>query len=118
MTREIKVAAIQMDANPAPTGERMARADKLVKAAAEAGAQLVVLPELFNTGYAYSDENFRLAERLDGMTVGWMRETAASLHIHLAGSLMLLDGNEVYNSLLLFAPDGRYWLGDWRITSA
>jgi hypothetical protein len=47
-----------------------------------------------------------------------MRETAASLHIHLAGSLMLLDGNEVYNSLLLFAPDGRYWLGDWRITSA
>jgi predicted amidohydrolase len=71
-----------------------------------------VLPELFNTGYAYAEENFALAERIDGTTVGWLRETAASLQIHLAGSLMLLDGNEVYNSLLLFAPDGRYWRYD------
>jgi hypothetical protein len=112
MGREIKVAAIQMEANPAATEERVARADKLVRTAAEAGAQLVVLPELFNTGYAYAEENFALAERIDGTTVGWLRETAASLQIHLAGSLMLLDGNEVYNSLLLFAPDGRYWRYD------
>jgi hypothetical protein len=112
MPRTINVAAVQMDANPAPTADRLARADRLTRAAAEAGAQLVVLPELFNTGYAYAEANYRLAEPIDGPTVAWMKEVTARLNIHLAGSLMLLDENEVYNALLLFAPDGRFWRYD------
>jgi len=112
MPRAIKIAAVQMDANPAPTGERLVRAEKLVTQAAQAGAQLVVLPELFNTGYAYAAANHALAEPLDGSTAAWMRETAARLNIHLAGSLMLLDQDEVYNALLLFSPAGRRWRYD------
>jgi predicted amidohydrolase len=38
-----------------------------------------------------------------------MKETAAKHGIHLAGSLMLRDGGEIYNALLLLAPDGRTW---------
>lgn len=111
-TSGIKTAAIQMDANPAPTPERLGRAEQLVAQAAEGGAQLVALPELFNTGYAYSDENYHRTEPLDGPTPSWMRETAARHRIHLAGSLMLLGKDEVYNALLLFAPDGSYWRYD------
>lgn len=109
---EIRIAAVQMQANAAPTADRLARAERLVVATAEAGAQLTVLPELFNTGYAYSDENHARVERLDGPTVSWMRDAAARLDLHLAGSLMLLDRGEVYNALLLFAPDGRMWRYD------
>jgi len=88
MARQLKIAAIQMDANPAPTGERLERAERLVIAAAQSGAQLVVLPELFNTGYAYAESNYRRAELPDGPTVTWLREMAARLNVHLAGSLM------------------------------
>lgn len=112
MSHKVKVAAIQMDANPAPTAARLARAERLVVEAAEASAQLVVLPEIFNTGYGYREENYRLAEPIDGPTATWMRDTAARLNIHLAGSLMVLEGTEVYNALLLFAPDGRRWRYD------
>jgi hypothetical protein len=109
MARQLNVAAVQMDANPAATTERLTRAGKLVAGAARAGAQLVVLPELFNTGYAYSDENYGRAERSDGPTATWMRETAARLGVHLAGTVMLLEQGDIYNALLLFAPDGRMW---------
>ncbi len=112
MERTITIAAVQMNANPAPTADRLTRADRLAAEAAKAGAQLVVLPELFNTGYAYSDANHRLAEPLSGPTATWMKETAARLNVHLAGTLMLLDHDEVYNALLLFAPDGRMWRYD------
>jgi len=112
MARTIKISAIQMDSNPAPTADRLGRADKLVMQAAQAGAQLVVLPELFNTGYAYADKNFSLAESMDGATVQWLKNTAQRLNIHLAGSLMLLDQDEVYNALLLFAPNGQGWRYD------
>lgn len=110
--RIIKLAATQMDANPAPTADRLARANRLVAAAAEAGAHLVALPELFNTGYAYADANFRLAEPPDGPSTAWMKETAARLNVHLAGSLMVLERGEIVNRLLLFAPDGRAWRYD------
>lgn len=101
MERTLKIAAVQMDANPSPTADRLARADRLATEAAKAGAQLIVLPELFNTGYTYSNTNHRLAEPSSGPTPAWMKETAARLNVHLAGTLMLLDHDEVYNALLL-----------------
>ncbi len=101
-----------MDANPAPTFERLRRAERLIAQAVGEGAQLVVLPEVFNTGYGYTDENFLRAEPVTGQTATWLSETAARHRIHLAGSLMLRDGAEIYNALLLFAPDGRMWRYD------
>ena len=112
MSRTVKVAAVQMDANPAPTAQRIARAGRLATEAAEAGARLIILPELFNSGYAYDDANFCLAEPIDGLTATWMKDTAARLDVHLAGSLMVLDDGEVYNALLLFAPNGQMWRYD------
>jgi hypothetical protein len=114
MDKRLTIATIQLDASPALLLERLQRAKALVVQAAQAGSQLVALPELFNTGYAYRDENFTLAETIDGPTVAWMQQTSARLGVHLAGSLLLRDGGEIYNALLLCAPDGRCWRYDKR----
>ncbi|HET9908028.1 MAG TPA: carbon-nitrogen hydrolase family protein [Anaerolineales bacterium] len=112
MPRTIKVATVQMDAMPAPLTERLARAEKIITKAAQAGAQLVVLPELFNTGYAYSDDNFERAETLEGLTSTWMKTLSERVSIHLAGAILLLDGGEIYDTMLLFSPSGQRWRYD------
>lgn len=112
MPRTLKTAAIQMDAAPAPTAQRLERAERLIAQAAQAGAQLIALPELFNAGYRYDDSNYARAEPLTGVTVTWMQAQAARHQVHLAGTLLLLDGDHVYNSALLIAPDGRQWRYD------
>ncbi len=112
MARTLKVAIVQLDVTPDPTPDRLARAERLITQAAQAGARLVALPEVFNTGYRYVDENFQRAETLDGQTVTWMKTVAARSNIHLAGSILLRDGGDVFNALLLAAPDGRLWRYD------
>lgn len=109
MGRKLKVAAIQMDCTPAPVTQRLGRAAKLIKEAAEAGTQLVVLPELFNTGYEFHERNYALAEAIDGETVTWMKAQAAQHNVHIVGTLLLLDETDIYNAAPLIAPDGRIW---------
>lgn len=110
--KTITVAAAQMDGQSAPTTNRLRRAGALVAKSAQSGAQLVVLPELFNLGYTYSDDNYHRAEPLTGPTGQWLGQTAARHNLHLAGSILLREGSDIYNSLLLCAPDGRLWRYD------
>lgn len=112
MGRKLKVAAVQMDVTQALVPERLGRAADLISEAAGAGAQLVALPELFNTGYEFHERNYTLAEPIDGQTVTWMKDQAARHGIHLVGSFALLDETDIYNTALLLAPDGRTWRHD------
>jgi len=65
---------------------------------------LIVLPELFSTGFSMEAEE--LAEDMDGPTVGWMREEACSLGCAITGSLIVREENRCYNRLLWVRPDG------------
>lgn len=78
-----------------------------VAAAAAAGAQLVVLAEMFATGFSLAAH--RTAEPVDGPTVSWMVARAAAHDLRLAGSLALEPGDPdglPTNSLLVVGPDG------------
>lgn len=69
---------------------------------------LVVLPELWATGFVYS-ELPRLARQTDSL-LDTLAGLAAERHIHIAGSLPEVDaagsGTRYYNTLFLVAPDG------------
>jgi len=112
MSRKITLAAIRMDAAPAPTETRLERAEKLVAQAAAQGTEIAVLPEVFNTGYEYHDRNYGLAEPIDGPTISWMKATARAKNLYLAGSLFVREADGIYNAMLLVAPDGKIWRYD------
>ncbi len=109
MTKSAKIAVVQMKASPSSIKERLAQAESFVIKCVENGAHLVVLPEVFNTGYEYSDQNYLQAESFDDVTAIWMKKTAARYHVHLAGSFLRREQNTIFNTLLLAAPDGRHW---------
>ena len=86
-----------------------ARAAEAVESAARVGADLVVLPELCTTGYAFADESeaCELGEPADGPTLEHWRALAAAHRLVIVGGFCELDPEGVpRNSALLVDQDG------------
>ncbi len=73
---------------------------------------LVVLPEMFSTGFSMRPELF--AEPMDGTVLHWMRDTAKRKNTVLCGSAMIRDEGKFYNRLLWVRTDGSYEFYDKR----
>jgi predicted amidohydrolase len=99
-----------MDAHPWATDENLAHAAGFVEQAAGQGAQFVVLPEMFSSGYEYTDRNLTGAEPLDGPTGTWLRETACQHNIYLVGSFPARMERHQYIVAMLAEPSGRRWV--------
>jgi omega-amidase len=74
--------------------------------------ELVVLPEMFSTGFSMRPES--LAEPMDGPTVGWMRTIAARKKIILTGSLIIAEEGKYFNRLIWMLPNGQFGYYDKR----
>lgn len=74
-------------------------------AAVSGKMEVVVLPEMFSTGFSMAPE--RLAETMDGDTVKWMKDTARKYGCILTGSLMIEEDGRYYNRMVWMQPDGK-----------
>ena len=89
-----------------------AKLDRYAREAAARGARLVVTPEGFLDGYVGNDrpldrdKYFGIAEPVDGPIMTRVRNLAAELKIYLAMGFPELRGGEVFNSVVIFKPDG------------
>jgi omega-amidase len=74
--------------------------------------ELVILPEMFSTGFSMQTE--KLAEKMDGTTITWMKKLSAEKKIILTGSLIIEDEGNYYNRLVWMLPNGQYGFYDKR----
>lgn len=81
-------------------------------AAVEDRMELVLLPEMFNTGFSMQPQ--KLSETMDGETVEWMKRVANKHRIILAGSLIIEEEGKYYNRMVWMQPDGHYGTYDKR----
>lgn len=104
----VNVAAIQLAVDGAePVYERIPRAISLVRSAAK-GADVVMLPELWPTGAFLFEEAAAHAQPLDGPLVSDLGAVAKECGVWLhGGSIVEQAGSDLFNTSLLFAPDGR-----------
>jgi N-carbamoylputrescine amidase len=116
VSRKLSVAVIQM-AMGDDVHENVARAGQLASEAAQAGAQVVLPPELFAGRYfpAHPERDASALcqppERSEPVQA--MRVLAAALGVVIPVSYYERDGERRYNSLLVWGPDGEE-LGRYR----
>jgi omega-amidase len=78
----------------------------------EERTEIVVLPEMFSTGFIMQPQLF--AETMDGNTVEWMKNIAADKRIILTGSIIIKEQDNFYNRLIWMLPNGEYGYYDKR----
>ena len=102
----MRVAGIQHDVAWEDRDATLARLEPQLKAAAGAGARLVVLTEMFPTGFSMQPE--RVAEAEGGPSTDFLRTQAAELGVWLAGSVPIKPdgGGRPVNRLFLAGPGG------------
>jgi N-carbamoylputrescine amidase len=108
--RMITVAAIQMACGE-DAAENVAQAESLVRQAHAAGAQLILLQELFETRYFCQEQraqHFALAhEAASSPLLARMQRLARELGVVLPVSFFERDQQAYFNSLLMIDADGR-----------
>jgi predicted amidohydrolase len=72
----------------------------------EEKTEIVVLPEMFSTGFSMKPE--LLAETMDGETIEWMKRVSRENGIILTGSIMIEEKGNYYNRLVWMLPNGQY----------
>jgi predicted amidohydrolase len=102
----LRAAAVQLNSTN-DKARNLAAAERLVRAAAADGAELVALPEKWNL-LAGGEELSAGAEALDGPSLSAARGWARALGIHLlAGSVAECgEGEKAANTSVLIGPDG------------
>ena len=74
--------------------------------------ELVILPEMFSTGFSMKPA--ALAENMDGETVTWMKRISKEKKIIITGSVIIEEGGRYYNRLIWMLPNGQYGIYDKR----
>lgn len=116
--RKVTVAAVQMFCNRSRE-ENINAAEKLVREAAEKGAGIILLPELFETWYFCQEkryDSYKLASVLEeNPAVNRFRKVAEELSVVLPISFFERAGNTTYNTVAMIDADGTV-LGVYRKT--
>lgn len=100
---QLKISLLQFDIaweNP----ERNRRHLQKLLAGIPADTDLVLLPEMFTTGFTMNASE--LAETMQGETVLWMKKMAAMHRFVLAGTVIISDEGRFYNRLLFVRSGG------------
>lgn len=116
--RNVTVATVQMCCSK-NVQENINKAEKLVREAADKGAQIILIPELFERQYFCQEKQYEYYEFAksveDNDAINHFKQLAKELSVVLPISFYEKDGNVLYNSVAIIDADGTN-LGIYRKT--
>jgi predicted amidohydrolase len=105
----VKIACVQMEPAVGESEANIQRSAELIETAAGQGANLIVLPELANSGYVFKtrEEAFALSEELPGGPACETWSALAARHgLHIVAGICEREGEVLYNSSVVIGPKG------------
>ena len=107
----VRVAVVQFEPRVGVEnlGANAAAVEERITAAADNGADLIVLPELATTGYVFLNraEAFAHAETVpDGPTVDMLERLARARGLYLVACVVERDGDRLFDTAVLVGPEG------------
>lgn len=116
--RNVTVAAVQMQMT-ADVQENIQKADALVRKAARQGANVILLPELFERPYFCQQRQYEFYDFAttaeENPAVQHFKQVARELEVVLPISFYEKDGTRLFNSIAMLDADGKV-LGIYRKT--
>ncbi|UNT55167.1 carbon-nitrogen family hydrolase [Lysinibacillus capsici] len=102
----MKIGCIQLNVGFGKVEENFARAEEKIREAAKQGAEIIVLPEMWNTGYAL-EKLSELADINGERTKAFLAKLAKELDVHIVGgSVSTKKGDKFYNTMYTFDRNG------------
>ncbi|MFO7555004.1 MAG: amidohydrolase [Desulfobacterales bacterium] len=109
--QNLKVTLIQSELAWEDIDSNLAEFDAKI-ASIEKETHLVVLPEMFPTGFSMNAAD--LAQGMDGSAVQWIQKKSSDINVDIAGSIIINEGGKYYNRLVWAKPDGEILTYDKR----
>ncbi len=109
MSRQVTIGLVQADTILGDKPTNIEKGVEQVAAAARQGAQIVVLPELFTTGYSLGERYDDLAEPADGPAMQTFCRAAKASGVYIQVGFVESRGvpGVVYNSAAFISPEGK-----------
>lgn len=101
----MKIAAVHMDTILGDVEANMKNAKERIKEAKDNNAELIVFPEFFTTGFAFSDKLYDAVLKYENPQKK-LNEWAKEFNIIIGGSYLDYKDDDVYNTFTLTFPDG------------
>jgi predicted amidohydrolase len=102
----MKTAAVHFETIFADVTQNLNNAESLVREAAKNQSDIVIFPEFFTTGFAFSQKLIEaVAQSTDPSA--YLKRWAATYHIVVGGSYLFFDGIDARNTFCLAFPDGQ-----------
>jgi predicted amidohydrolase len=100
------VSILQASSITVPPEVRLKQLREALQQARLSGADLLVCPELFLSGYVSLERSIQLAESVDGPFAKAVSALAREFQIAVGYGYPERKDNHIYNSMLVFGPDG------------
>jgi omega-amidase len=84
----MKIASVQLDIKWHDRYENLVKASHLIERAAQNSCELIIFPEMFNSGYSMSSET--VCESMDGDTLSTLSDLAKSHNINIIAGLAVI----------------------------